>query len=97
MQRDGSTEADASSRLNSQMPIADKLQYADLTVDNSGTPEQLEERVMAMVADVQKRASPFWWIINWVIPPVGISSAFWVIASRFIRRKLKGRREEKDN
>ncbi|KAF7799597.1 hypothetical protein EIP86_010835 [Pleurotus ostreatoroseus] len=45
MKRDGTSAEDASSRLNSQMPIAEKLQYADLVVDNSGTLQDLQIQI----------------------------------------------------
>ena len=47
IERDGYTEEEALSRINSQMPAAEKLSHADYVIDNSGslteTARQVEE------------------------------------------------------
>lgn len=40
MERDGLTREQALKRLRSQMPLQEKLAYADRVIDNSGSPEQ---------------------------------------------------------
>ena len=45
--RDNTTEAEARTRLASQMPLAEKRTRADVVIENSGTLEELREKVMA--------------------------------------------------
>ena len=49
MSRDGITRADAEARLRAQMPIADKLDYADSVIDNSGS-----------LADTRRQVEDLW-------------------------------------
>ena len=44
-QRDGVSEETAWQRIRAQMPLKDKLKYADYVIDNGGTIEDLEEVV----------------------------------------------------
>lgn len=48
MNRNGLSLEDAHKRLDSQMPIADKLKYADFVIDNSGTIEETRKKVDAV-------------------------------------------------
>ncbi len=50
MARDGSSEADASLRIASQMPITEKAKRADHVIDNSGTRAHTERQVRAVYA-----------------------------------------------
>lgn len=45
MKRDGLDESQARARLDAQMPIDEKKQLADITIDNSGTKQQTEAQV----------------------------------------------------
>lgn len=45
MARNGLTEAQAQARIDSQLSNKERLAYADVKVDNSGTLEQFEQRV----------------------------------------------------
>ena len=38
MARDGSTGAEATARIEAQMPLAEKMRRADLIIDNDGKP-----------------------------------------------------------
>ncbi|KAJ7250308.1 CoaE-domain-containing protein [Mycena rebaudengoi] len=90
MQRDGSSREDALSRLNSQLPIADKVQYADHVVDNSGSLGDLEEHVDTLLLQLNREAG--WaWRLNWLFPPLGLLSAVLTLAWRNLtpRTKLK--------
>ncbi len=40
MARDGSTEAEATARIEAQMPLAEKMRRADLILDNDGASDQ---------------------------------------------------------
>lgn len=55
MTRDGSTEEEAKRRLDSQMPLVDKLAAADVVVDNSGPFAALPDRADAALAEVCRR------------------------------------------
>lgn len=43
--RDGTTEEEASSRINAQMSLARKVQRADVIIDNNGTRANLIQKV----------------------------------------------------
>ncbi|MEZ4552893.1 MAG: dephospho-CoA kinase [Dehalococcoidia bacterium] len=45
MARNGLTEAQAQTRIDSQLTNKERLAYADVKVDNSGTLEQFEQRI----------------------------------------------------
>ena len=46
--RDGSTEEEARARLRRQMPVEEKLRYADFVIDTSGPKEQTVEQTRAV-------------------------------------------------
>jgi dephospho-CoA kinase len=50
MARDGLTEADARSRVNAQLPIAEKVRRADYVVWTTGTHAETSERVEGIIA-----------------------------------------------
>ncbi|KAF8971914.1 dephospho-CoA kinase-domain-containing protein [Flammula alnicola] len=86
MQRDGSSREEASARLNSQLPISQKVPYADIVIDNSGTKQELETQVVSLIRRLEDRAG--WsWRLSWLLPPLGLFSAFWTLLwKRVIRR-----------
>ena len=45
MSRNGLTEEEALARINSQMCLEDKRSYADVIIDNNGTPLDLKEQL----------------------------------------------------
>jgi dephospho-CoA kinase len=83
MQRDDSTEEDAAARLNSQLPIAEKLVYADVVIDNSGSHEELETQVNNLVETVKKSVG-WWWLLEWLFPPFAVFSAATLLGWRWI-------------
>lgn len=84
MHRDGSTREEASARLGSQLPIAQKVPYADIVIDNSGTEQELDEHVKSLIQTVEKRAG--WiWRLSWLFPPFGLFSALWTLLWKRIR------------
>ncbi|KAG6844701.1 hypothetical protein H0H87_004577 [Tephrocybe sp. NHM501043] len=84
MKRDNSTEEEALSRLNSQLPIAEKVAYADVVIDNSGTPEELSAQVDAYVEKLDNEIGMLWWI-GYILPFVSIFTAIWMLVSRRCR------------
>jgi dephospho-CoA kinase len=92
MKRDGSTREDASSRLNSQMSIREKLPYADHIVENSGTLMELEAETQLLVNKLTRESGGFTWLLCWLIPPVGILFGLQTLALKWLKR---GRRTSK--
>lgn len=45
MQRDGLNREEAEQRIDAQMPLEWKKEWADVVIDNSGTPEETERQV----------------------------------------------------
>jgi dephospho-CoA kinase len=93
MLRDGSTHEDASARLNSQLPITTKVEYADLVIDNSGSRAELDQQVVAFVQKMNNSVGMFRWLLSWFIPPIGITLAIWSLTKRhftFRKRKADG-------
>jgi len=45
MERDGIGREEAALRVDAQMPLKEKLAYADVVIDNSGAPEETEIKV----------------------------------------------------
>jgi dephospho-CoA kinase len=96
MLRDNSSREDASSRLNSQLPIAEKVKYADIVIDNSGTRQELEAHVDALVRRLEQDAG-WTWRLSWVFPLFMVVSAVATLFWRAIRRRVKdSRRGKKD-
>ncbi|KAI0807806.1 CoaE-domain-containing protein [Fomes fomentarius] len=90
MKRDNSSREDASARLNAQLPITEKVQYADIVIDNSGTPQELERQVDLFVQRILKDAG--WsWRLSWLFPPFGVASALWALGWRALRRSQKAK------
>lgn len=88
MKRDGSSREDASARLNSQIPIADKLQHADLVLDNSGSPQDLDGQIDSLIRKLYKEAG--WsWRLSWLFPPYGLFSAVSTLLWRTLRRQRR--------
>lgn len=48
MERDGGTEEDAKELIELQMPLKDKLKFADIVINNEGTREETEKQVRNM-------------------------------------------------
>jgi dephospho-CoA kinase len=92
MQRDGSTREAARSRLQAQLPIAEKLEYADIVLDNSGTQAELEVQVDELVRRLYLEAG--WsWRVKWLAPPIGLLSALWTLIWRRVKRRRSRRRK----
>jgi len=96
MKRDNSTLTAALSQLNSQLPLASKLDYADHVIDNSGSLHDLEMQVNTLVQRFHREAG--WsWRLAWLVPPVGIVMGLWRLAWRAVKRSRKGRGKKGSN
>ncbi|NKE06295.1 MULTISPECIES: dephospho-CoA kinase [Mesobacillus] len=51
MKRNGFSEEEAYSRINSQMPLKDKIDLADAVVDNSGSIEESKQQLMNILSE----------------------------------------------
>ncbi|KAG8924365.1 hypothetical protein FRC02_010474 [Tulasnella sp. 418] len=94
MKRDSSNREAALSRLNSQLALSSKLEYADHVIDNSGSLQDLESQVIGIVKRLEKDAS-WTWRLNWLLPPLGLVSGLLCLAGRIIRRKYKRNRRRR--
>jgi dephospho-CoA kinase len=95
MQRDNSTREDASARLSSQLPITEKVIYADVVIDNSGSLQELETQVSKFVEET-KSSVRGWWLIEWLFPPFAVVSAAALMGWRWIwsQSRQKARRRQ---
>lgn len=50
MARDNSTEQEAKSRINSQIPVAEKAKKADAVIDNNGTKESSRKQLETILS-----------------------------------------------
>ena len=76
---------EATARLNSQLPIEQKVHYADVVIDNSGTLKDLEDQVDALVKKLD--AGRRWvWLVGYIIPFVSLFSAIRWLALRRVCR-----------
>lgn len=84
MQRDKSTREAARARLQAQLPITEKLEYADIVLENSGTQAELEVQVDAYARRLYLDAG--WsWRLKWLIPPLGMFSAMSTLLWRCVK------------
>lgn len=94
MLRDGSNKTDASSRLNSQLPITAKLEYADQVIENSGSVGELEKEVAAFLVKLDKQTGGWRWLVSWLIPPVGLAFATFTLIWRALRSQSRRKKSQ---
>ncbi|CAG8652179.1 1641_t:CDS:2 [Ambispora gerdemannii] len=74
IKRDNLSEHAARQRMAVQIPLSEKVNYADYVIDNSGELQETERQVIRVMKKVRPK---LWnWLAAWVGPPV----AFGVIA-----------------
>jgi dephospho-CoA kinase len=56
--RDGVTEAEATSRVRAQMPLAVKVAAADYVIDTAGPVEETQRRTDEVLAAIRRHSSP---------------------------------------
>lgn len=97
-QTKGLTLDDAKARLNAQMPLAKKIQYADVVIDNSiDAPESSPPRLRAEVARVISRwrresrqpVLVLLWLLCWLVPPLGL---LWGLFVTWLRARKQAQR-----
>ncbi|KAI5900666.1 CoaE-domain-containing protein [Schizophyllum commune H4-8] len=95
MLRDQSTEEAARARINAQMSMAEKVAYADVVLDNSTTPEALRAQVEELLQQWRKQTR-YTWLLEWLVPPVGLLVAAVTLAYRNWRYAARRRSISKD-
>jgi dephospho-CoA kinase len=94
MKRDNSTHEAASSRLNSQLPISDKVSYADYILDNSGSLQDLREQFEGLLLKLNNEAG--WsWRLSWFCPPFAVLSAASILAWKLVKRQQRNSRKRR--
>ena len=90
MDRDNSSREDALARLGSQLPVSEKVTYADIVIDNSGSKLELEDKVDALISRLEKEVG-WTWRVSWIVPVLGLIVGLWVLLERrrVCRRKPK--------
>ena len=88
MNRDNSSREDALTRLGSQLPISEKVNYGDIVIDNSGSKSELENQVEGLIKRLEMEAG-WTWRLSWLLPPLGLlSAALTLWRQRTRKRKL---------
>jgi dephospho-CoA kinase len=97
MERDKIPVTSAQDRLAAQMPLKEKVAYADRILDNSAGHTELKQQVGELVKSLQGEAG-WTWRLSWLVPPVGLLFAGWCLIRRALVRYLrsKGPRPNKD-
>lgn len=88
MNRDKITEEAALPRIRAQMPITDKVHYADRVLDNSGTLEDLKVQVDSLLVKLRNKVK-WTWLPCWIFPPLGLFVGAWTLFSRTYLRRMK--------
>ena len=88
MARDNTTEDAAIPRIRSQMPISDKVRFADKVLDNSGTLQELKEQVDRLLVKLHPEVR-WTWFPCWICPPLGFVFGTWTLIWRNYLRKDK--------
>jgi len=58
MARDACTREQAQARIDAQLPIDDKREWADYVIDNSGEPRETEKQVRDLYAELTHSGAP---------------------------------------
>ena len=95
MARDSSSREDALSRIRSQIPIGDKVPYADIVIDNSGTKQNLDEQVVALVKRFNHEAGNIKWRLEWFLPPVALLSAVVCLGIKWAKWRRRSKRQSR--
>ncbi|CAO3698771.1 unnamed protein product [Rhizopus stolonifer] len=69
--RDGLKDEQAMQRIKAQMPMAEKVEKADIVLDNSTDMSQLKIQVQNMIKKV--RPSTLTWFLEYLSPPVVVA------------------------
>lgn len=79
----------ALSRIKAQMPLTEKLTYADHVLDNSGTENDLQVQVDSLVNKWRKQSAGWTQKLYWLVPPLGLWAALVTVGVRWLRHNRK--------
>ncbi|KAK2649418.1 hypothetical protein Ddye_016907 [Dipteronia dyeriana] len=85
MERDRTSEEDAKTRINAQMPLDIKITKADIVIDNNGSLDDLNEQFRKVLSQVTR---PFTWTEFWLSRQGALSALVSVIVGVVICRKV---------
>ena len=86
--RDKSNEEAAISRIRSQMPIREKAYFADIVINNDDSVDKLKDKIRTDLIQILEKETRWFWLLNWLFPPLGIFSAALTLLSRAVKRSL---------
>lgn len=83
IKRDNIQEHAALQRISAQMPIREKIKYADHVIDNSSDLGETERQLNVVLAKVY----PTWWnwLITWLGPPTIVVLGLAAVANSKIK------------
>lgn len=75
--RDNLTDDQALKRINAQTPMSEKVEIADIVLDNSSDVHQLEIQVKNMLKKI--KPSTFTWLLEYAGPPIALALSTYAI------------------
>ncbi|KAK6741595.1 hypothetical protein RB195_009453 [Necator americanus] len=81
MLRDGLSKEDAAARIAAQLPIKKKMELATILIDNNGSKEELEQKVDALVRELNSRWTP-------ILFRAGVYSLIFGLSMVFLKSSL---------
>lgn len=83
MKRDNMSEEAATQRIRSQMPLNEKVKFADIVLDNSSDLDQLKLQVRNLTRQLTPPISN--WLLGWIVPPVALAISAYAIQNYAVR------------
>ncbi|KAG4303853.1 hypothetical protein PORY_002741 [Pneumocystis oryctolagi] len=83
--RNNYTREEAEKRIQSQMPLSDKIRLADIVIWNDGNKKDLEIKVETLIKNIQPTKTRH--LLEWTIPIFTIISVIYIITKRWLLRK----------
>ncbi|CED85334.1 Similar to bacterial dephospho-CoA kinase [Phaffia rhodozyma] len=78
----------AKDRIQSQLPLKEKISKADHILDNSTTPSSLSTSVDALVVTLLEKSGKFpSWRLCWIFPPLGLWLACWRVGRKWMNAR----------
>ncbi|KAI8065679.1 dephospho-CoA kinase [Gongronella butleri] len=84
MQRDNLDEHAATQRLRAQKPLPEKVELADIVIDNSTDLVELKKQVRGLVQKITP--STLIWLLEYVAPPMLIAAAAYSLRIAYLHR-----------
>ncbi|ORX56342.1 dephospho-CoA kinase [Hesseltinella vesiculosa] len=84
MKRDGFDERTATQRLRAQKPLSEKVELADIVIDNSSDLSQLKIQVRQLVQKITP--GPVVWLVEYMGPPFLLAAAAYTARYLYLHR-----------